>query len=794
MNLFSKNAFTKKKESIADRRDLLRNFLPVFMENHGIAAFKPWQVEYLERDPVEKTGLIMPLPPGSGKTILSIWNIIEFLSEWPSKRVLYAVPLRVLAKQQTEDIRKDLESYAKVFGKSFSVATAEGPGARIDWKESNVVVATYEHASGELRKNPLIGSITYTVSLVIVDEVHEIAKDRGMMVDDILYFSALRRRQSSLVKRSSPEETFPHVLVMSGTIPLWTVERLQDAYSDVLYRGVFEVEDSTSSDVLKVWLPAATDNINALGAIISNIIQKRLDGEAVRLVVFLDTVANVEATWMCMSFLKSLKKLPRNYKVPPVQLESSPSDLRSKVNEFLKDASNSLFLKERDFNQLERSSSLQDAGIYVHHARITDDLASSWHNKVEDLLKSDFVAVFSTSTLSVGINLAPAQVAYLGKNSLWSVDQALQMVGRIGRGSRENLERAVAFIVESVKYKAPGMVSVKAPEAAFLPRLVGAIEFFNGERNIDIRIDIRGFYTPSNAAPIQLPADVPGNGVFETAVALKLISPDTGELSPLARSALVISKQDLKAIPMTMAYLAGIKKFSAVISADEERRDEFLTLATRLTLFWAFLLMRPPLKWARKEASRIIVPVTMFKEEGFKDEVLGLIGLYGETHEQYPGDIETPGSAKAEAFIAMFEIFTYSIFTSFKFFAAFEKPLQILTRVDALYNFSTNIELDLSEALSGLINLSEREHPELLLLREALSRVSFFFKNIASAIVLKKDGFSTNASFDAMHSFRVLFTKKEDLERILRYTNEYRDQILKDIAATFSSAASKTKI
>lgn len=642
-----------------------KQIFELFLQNHGISDYeslRPWQKSYLNLPFNELTGAILELPPGAGKTITSIWVIMVYLVKFWGKRVIFAVPLRMLAKQQALDIQKDLDLLNDYLGlterNSLKVAVAEGPGARVDLINNSVIVATYEHAGGELRRNPelVIPQARRWVSLVIVDEIHEISKDRGLAVDDVLYFSKLR-----VYSRTHGLDgwTFPHVVGMSGTLAPWQQSRLLEAYgSSIFPNGVYTLENLAcvagatcpkeklqSARAKRVFLKLGSDPrdyLIVLKEILSSVTSIRDGGSAVRMVVFLDTVRSVELAYLAMATSQSILK-DRGFPVAAIGLKTEAKELFS----MLQSAGFSLKGKVKD--SLDK---LQRAGIYIHHAQLKDSPDGNGKNLIEaqlagrgstEGLPEDFVAVFSTSTLAVGINLAPTQVGFLGPNTLWTVDKAEQMIGRVGRSPQDS-ERSVVFVTESVKYLAPGISAVFAPTEWFAARMLSAMEFGKagcvrsvenqlGEVEFyETNLDIRGFLSPSASGELSRP-DIPANGLLPLAQSWNLLD-ENFNIKPETRAALALSRMDPRNLPLTIDIVEAPPRY----------------LSWRVILLWALLLVGFPSGWERLfrggQPSIKVLDTNFLLTE--TDSFMGerLLAAFGQTHEAYPGEAKTP-SAKS---------------------------------------------------------------------------------------------------------------------------------------------------
>lgn len=643
------------------RNEVMAEFLRI----QRVPALRAWQQAFVERPLEEQVNSIIQLPPGAGKTLLAQWVMIEQLAAYPAGRVVFAVPLRVLAKQLTDDVAAVLGMLNDLAGVRFRVQLAEGPGATVNLISNNVLVCTYEHAVGELRKDPQQAEQKRFVSLVIVDEIHNIAKgDRGMVIDDVLFFSQMRR--------NADRRHRPAVLGMSGTLPDWVCSRLVDSYPD-MFRMVYTpellgIEQQDRPKAARLMLPAnkfrLQETVLLVRDIVKGLLAERIENPDTpedwrRLVVFMSSVAEAETAFVMVASDPEIPAMlarlaeTRRYVHPVIKLVNSLSTLQEKFNG--KNKNYDLPLADPGTKAADIAQALMRAGVYIHHAQLTGEReheaegerVPGWSDQIqEQLAAKDFVAVFSTSTLSVGINLNSTQIGVLGPNSLWTIDQAEQMIGRVGRVDRD-AARSFVLVVDSVLYRAPGVASIMTPDTWFVPRIAAAIDFLaaaqrraaeNGKPDpVTGNLDIRGFFRPADAAAISVP-DAPASGLLPLARAWGLV--DKRGITRLADIGLTLCKQDLKSLPATVFLL------------------QIPGIRWTTVLLWAMLMCRLPQRWDRlfaNECGESLCNTSMMPRVP-RDQAAAtkLIHLYGDAHESHQGDDATPGRANAARVIEFF--------------------------------------------------------------------------------------------------------------------------------------------
>ena len=642
-----------------DLGTLIYNFLIVQLgrapDGRPNGVFRPWQVQFLQKPFAARVGCILQLPPGAGKTLLAQWVLLEHLLVAPAERVIFAVPLRTLAKQLHDDVQRTLAVFNALHPKGgFSVGLAEGPGARVDLDANAVVVATYEHAAGELRRAPQANGPE--IGLLVVDEIHNIAKaDRGPVIDDLLFFAHTRTKCG-----------FPcGVLGMSGTLEGWVSERLLESYTSggkPLFEKIHTPEalgipeKSSGNAARRLTLPQGkfgfTETCVLARNIVKDLLDQRLDyiagrvsrEQLTRCVAFFSSVSETEAAFLAVltdpEVCEKIAEIHRSelaaeYAAPAVKLAHEPAQLFARLFGQATVAPKELELKDPQMGS-NMVFNLNKAGVYLHHAQLKGQRATdhqkSWQDELQEQLgdpSGDFVAVFCTSTLSVGVNLNSTQLGLLGPNTMWSIDQAEQMIGRVGRVNRD-AQRSVVLIVDSPKYTAPGCDSLCIPAEWFVPRLVATLEFagqfpggFAGQN-----LEIRGFFRPAGAPGMQIPDTPGGTGVLKVAIAWNLIDKDTKALSETAADAIAMCKQDLKSLPCT-DYLLNHPDVGTM----------------PVVVLWALLIARLPGKWNDPKIQPSAVddnsPFLTAETPGVRE----LIELYGHSHAKFPGDTETPGRA-----------------------------------------------------------------------------------------------------------------------------------------------------
>jgi helicase len=170
----------------------------VMYERH-IEKLWPPQVESIKAGLLDGESMTVSAPTSSGKTLIAELMITKVLLEKGGK-ALYLVPLRALAAQKLEELKK----WERL---GIRVASSTGDFDRYDkWlADYDIVVLTYEKCDSILRRRATESWVTET-NVVVADEVHLVGdRSRGPTLEVVL----------TRLKKINPEIRF---LSLSATI------------------------------------------------------------------------------------------------------------------------------------------------------------------------------------------------------------------------------------------------------------------------------------------------------------------------------------------------------------------------------------------------------------------------------------------------------------------------------------------------------------------------------------------------------------------------------------------------
>ena len=153
-----------------------------FLDSQGFKKLYPPQTDSVNAGLLDGNSVLVSAPTASGKTLIAIIAILNYLSK-NSGKVVYLSPLRALASEKYAEF-KNMEKI--VLGKKIKVAISTGDFENLDksLESSNVLVLTNEKMDSIIRHN---AEWIDEIGLVIADEVHLIGdQDRGPTLEMVL--------------------------------------------------------------------------------------------------------------------------------------------------------------------------------------------------------------------------------------------------------------------------------------------------------------------------------------------------------------------------------------------------------------------------------------------------------------------------------------------------------------------------------------------------------------------------------------------------------------------------------
>lgn len=160
------------------------------LKNHGLEAiyaerfqfFNPMQTQIFHTLYNTPANVLLGSPTGSGKTVAAELAMWWAFREKPGSKVVYIAPMKALVRERVKDWGARL---AKPLGLKLVELTGDNTPDTRTIKDADVIITTPEKWDGISRSWQTRGYVRQ-VSLVIIDEIHLLAGDRGPILEIIV--------------------------------------------------------------------------------------------------------------------------------------------------------------------------------------------------------------------------------------------------------------------------------------------------------------------------------------------------------------------------------------------------------------------------------------------------------------------------------------------------------------------------------------------------------------------------------------------------------------------------------
>ncbi|KAK9491575.1 Sec63 Brl domain-containing protein [Lipomyces doorenjongii] len=368
------------------------------------------------------SNVLLGSPTGSGKTVAAELAMWWAFREFPKSKVVYIAPMKALVRERVDDWRSRLSDLASK--KVVELTGDSSPDARAI-RESDIIITTPEKFDG-ISRNWQARKYVQQVSLIIMDEIHLLASERGpileMIVSRMNYISTRTKQPVRLLGMST-------AVANAGDMAGWLGVK----------EGLFNFPQSIRPVPLEMYIDGFQDNTGFCP------LMKSMNKPAFMAIKShspnkpaLIFVASRRQTRLTSSDLINFCGMEEN----PKRFLNMAEDVLAMVLSKIKDEPLKLSLQ---------------FGIGQHHAGLID----SDRRIVQELFASNRILVLvATSTLAWGVNL-PAHLVIIkgtqffdGKIEAYKdmdLTDILQMMGRAGRPAFDTSGVAIIFTQESKK-------------------------------------------------------------------------------------------------------------------------------------------------------------------------------------------------------------------------------------------------------------------------------------------------------------------------------------------------------
>ena len=385
-----------------------------FLKNEGYSELYPPQQESIDAGLLDGENIIVSAPTASGKTLIAVIAMINYLSKNRGK-IVYLSPLRALAAEKFSEFKK-FETID--FGRKIKVQISTGDYETVDkeLEKSDVLILTNEKMDSIIRHGP---EWIEEVGLVIADEIHLIGdQDRGQTLEVVLTKLKLL-------------ENKPQILALSATITNvddlaeWLNCKIVDnEWRPVpLYEGVYDGGSVIMNDGREFEVQASIR-----GKPVDLGVESVLDGGQSLLFAETRNRSSSLATKAADAILHSLKK---------------------KEIEELENISKKILQSNEHTELVKTLATLVKKGVAFHHAGLNPNCRQT----IETEFRSGKIKLLAaTPTLAAGVNLPARRVVIssisrynsrVGANRPISVLEYKQLCGRAGRPQYDDYGEAI---------------------------------------------------------------------------------------------------------------------------------------------------------------------------------------------------------------------------------------------------------------------------------------------------------------------------------------------------------------
>lgn len=363
-------------------------------------------------------------PTGSGKTVVAELAIWHAFRDYPGKKIVYIAPMKALVRERVDDWRKRI---TPVTGDRVVELTGDSIPDSRDIKDSTIVITTPEKFDG-ISRNWQTRQFVQDVSLVIMDEIHLLASDRGpileMIVSRMNYIASHTGQQIRLLGMST---AVSNAYDMAGWL-------------GVKSHGLYNFPSSVRPVPLKMYIDGFPDNLSFCP------LMKTMNKPAFMAIkqhsplkpalIFVASRRQTRLTALDLIHFCGMEDNPRRF-------------LNINDDEELR-----YYLSEVTDDTLRLSLQF---GIGLHHAGLVEKDRTISHQLFQ---KNKIQILIATSTLAWGVNLPAHLVIIKGTQFFDSkiegyrdmdLTDILQMMGRAGRPAYDTTGTAIVYTREAKK-------------------------------------------------------------------------------------------------------------------------------------------------------------------------------------------------------------------------------------------------------------------------------------------------------------------------------------------------------
>ena len=384
-------------------------------------------------------------PTGSGKTIVAELAIWHAFRDFPGKKIVYIAPMKALVRERVDDWRKRI---TPVTGDHVVELTGDSIPDPREVRDATIVITTPEKFDG-ISRNWQTRKFVQNISLVIMDEIHLLASDRGpileMIVSRMNYISSQTHNPIRLLGLST---------AVSNAYDL-------AGWLGVKSNGLYNFPSSVRPVPLNMYIDGFPDNLAYCP------LMKTMNKPAFMAIkqhsqkkpalIFVSSRRQTRLTALDLIHLCGMEDNPRRF----LKIDDD-EELQYYISRITDDT-------------LKLSIQF---GIGLHHAGLVEEDREISHQLFQ---KNKIQILIATSTLAWGVNL-PAHLViikgtqFFDKKVQGYVDMdltdILQMMGRAGRPAFDTTGTAIVYTRENKKMFYKHFLNVGFPVESSLHKVL----------------------------------------------------------------------------------------------------------------------------------------------------------------------------------------------------------------------------------------------------------------------------------------------------------------------------------
>lgn len=384
-------------------------------------------------------------PTGSGKTIVAELAMWHAFKKFPGSKVVYIAPMKALVRERVDDWRRKI---TPVTGDKVVELTGDSLPDPKDVRDATIIITTPEKFDG-ISRNWQTRKFVQNVSLIIMDEIHLLASDRGpileMIVSRMNYVASQTHKPVRLLGMSTAVSNAYDMASWLG----------------IKGNGLYNFSSSVRPVPLKMYIDGFQDNLSFCPLMktmnkpaFMAIKQHSSDKPAL---VFVASRRQTRLTALDLIHLCGMEDNPRRF--------LNIAD-EGELQYYLSQVTDETLKLALQF------------GIGLHHAGLVDKDRTIAHELFQ---KNKIQILVATSTLAWGVNL-PAHLVVIKGTQFFDkkiqgykdmdLTDILQMMGRAGRPGYDTSGTAIVYTKNSKKMFYKHFLNVGFPVESSLHKVL----------------------------------------------------------------------------------------------------------------------------------------------------------------------------------------------------------------------------------------------------------------------------------------------------------------------------------